>query len=1186
MKSDSRVMSLLNQFTADKSREFVQTRFRELAAFDTQFRDALPLAEVNDAKNQPGLGLAQIMEICMTAYADRPALGQRATCLTTDPKTGHAYRQILTYFDTITYGQLWERIRSLSSFWYNHPDKPLHPGDLLCILAFAGTDFTTVDLAAIYTGAVTVPMQTNGQPQQLMEIIKEVEPQWIAASLECLESAVDLVIKSHIPRGILVIDYHAEVDEEHETYEKARSRLAAAGLNDILITLESACDRGSQMPPAPLHVEADSDSRLSTIYYTSGSTGLPKGAMYSESVVKTHWTMASPMPYIYMHYMPMNHAFGRTGVSWTLSQGGVCFFTAKRDQSMIFDDISLVRPTFMAVVPRMCEKIHHKYEVQLARRTTSNSDKNQIEQELLLEVRNQMLGGRLLGVSFGSAPLAPELRAFMEQCLGLPLDDIYGATEMGPVVRNSHVMRPPVIDYKLVDVPELGYFRTDKPHPRGELLIKTSQVMQGYYKRPDLTASVFDENGYYKTGDIMAEIGPDQLVYVDRRNNVLKLSQGEFVAISRLEALFTNGHPLIHQAYLYGTSDRSYLVGVFVPNSDVMAELGITGDDSAVYSALREAVNQVAQRESLHSYETPRDFLVEYEPFSVDNDLLAGVGKYRRPKLVERYGPRLEALYDAIADSQHQELQRLRREGQSMPVLEAVGLAVQATLGIEKLDLSQRCNFTGLGGDSLTAMSCSMLLEEVYGIDIPASVISNPSGSLQQLAGYIERALDTSFDRPTFASVHGREAAAIRASDLTLEKFIDGKTLLAARDIPGPRTVIRTVLLTGANGFLGRFLCLEWLERMAKVGGKVICLLRGEDDDEARQRLADVFASGDQTLKERYAKLAAGHLEVLAGDLGESRLGLRQATWQELAETVDHIVHPAAFVNHVLPYSQLFGSNVFGTAQVIQLAISHHLKPIDNISTLGAALLPGGGVLTEDDDVRTVTPVRKLDEDSYAAGYALSKWAAEALLRDANDRMGLPVAVFRCDMILAHTAYKGQLNVPDVFTRWLLSTVATGLAPASYYEAVSEVKPHYDGLPVDFTAAAIARLGEKAREGYRTYHVINPHDDGISLDSFVDWAVEAGYPIHRVGDYDDWFKRFETALRALPEKQRHRSSLPLLQQLSQPIPAIAGAMASSERFETDVRKFGVGDNQNIPHLSAEFIGKYLDDLHHLGLLEN
>ena len=113
-----------------------------------------------------------------------------------------------------------------------------------------------------------------------------------------------------------------------------------------------------------------------------------------------------------------------------------------------------------------------------------------------------------------------------------------------------------------------------------------------------------------------------------------------------------------------------------------------------------------------------------------------------------------------------------------------------------------------------------------------------------------------------------------------------------------------------------------------------------------------------------------------------------------------------------------------------------------------------------DADVRTTSPVRPLSSEGYADGYANSKWAAEVLLRDAHDRFGLPVATFRSDMILAHSRYEGQLNVPDMFTRLLLSIVVTGLAPQSFYSGTA--KPHYPGLPVDFTAEAIAVLGAKA----------------------------------------------------------------------------------------------------------------------------
>ena len=96
------------------------------------------------------------------------------------------------------------------------------------------------------------------------------------------------------------------------------------------------------------------------------------------------------------------------------------------------------------------------------------------------------------------------------------------------------IQSPPVIEYRLRDVPELGYYLTDKPYPRGELCYKTETGIVGYYKQPEATAALFDEDGFSCTGDIVEEREPGYIAVIDRRKDVLKLSQGEYVALGRL----------------------------------------------------------------------------------------------------------------------------------------------------------------------------------------------------------------------------------------------------------------------------------------------------------------------------------------------------------------------------------------------------------------------------------------------------------------------------------------------------------------------------------------------------------------------------------------------------------------------------------------------------------------------------
>src|SRR6201999_3045650 len=187
-------------------------------------------------------------------------------------------------------------------------------------------------------------------------------------------------------------------------------------------------------------------------------------------------------------------------------------------------------------------------------------------------------------------------------------------------------------------------------------------------------------------------------------------------------------------------------------------------------------------------------------------------------------------------------------------------------LGAASSDLAPDAHFTDLGGDSLSALTFGILLHDIFDLDVPVGVIVSPASDLRSIAKYIESEQTSAAKRPTYAAVHGRDATEVHAAELTLDKFIDTKTLAAAPTLPPPSAEVRTVLLTGATGFLGRYLALEWLERMNLVGGKVICLVRAKDDAAARDRLDKTFDSGDPELLRHFRELAAGHLEVIAGD--------------------------------------------------------------------------------------------------------------------------------------------------------------------------------------------------------------------------------------------------------------------------------------------------------------------------------
>ncbi|PXX09681.1 carboxylic acid reductase [Mycolicibacterium moriokaense] len=1163
--------------------ERLARRISDLYATDQQFADARPGEAVAQAIEAPELRLPQIVQTVVDGYADRPALGQRAVEFVTDPSTGRTSAELLPHFDTITYRELSDRVNAAAAAL---AQNPVQPGDRVAILGFTSTDYTTVDMAVLRLGAISVPLQTSAPVTQLRPIAAETEPVAVASSIDFLDDAVELMLTGHLPERLVVFDYHGEVDDHRDALAAATARLAETPV--IVETLAETLARGNAFPVTQAFDSGD-DTAVALLIYTSGSTGTPKGAIYTREMVANSWRKSSmamwgnggATPSITLNFMPMSHMMGRGIMYATLGAGGTAYFVARSDLSTFLDDLALARPTQLSFVPRIWDMIFQEFQSEVDRRSTGADDRWAVETDVLADMRQNLLGGRFISAMTGSAPISSEMKTFVESLLDIHLTDGYGSTEAGAVFVDGHVQRPPVIDYKLVDVPDLGYFSTDRPHPRGELLIKTATIFPGYYKRPEVTADVFDVDGYYRTGDVVAEVGPDQLTYLDRRNNVLKLSQGEFVTVAKLEALFGDS-PLVRQIFVYGNSARSYLLAVIVPTADALAG----HDVEALKPLIAESLQDVARAAGLQSFEIPRDFIIETTPFTLENGLLTGIRKLARPKAKEYYGERLEQLYTDLADSQTNELRELRAHGADQPVLETISRAAGALLGAAASDLQADAHFTDLGGDSLSALTFANLLNEIFDIDVPVGVIVSPASDLASLAAYIEAERQPGSKRPTFASVHGRDATEVHASDLTLDKFIDAKTLAAAPSLPGPSAEVRTVLLTGATGFLGRYLALEWLERMDLVDGKLICLVRAKSDEDARRRLDKTFDSGDPELLRHYQELAADHLEVIAGDKGEADLGLDPQTWQRLADTVDLIVDPAALVNHVLPYSQLFGPNALGTAELIRIALTTKQKPFVYVSTIGVGAGMELSKFVEDADIRVVSATRQVD-DSYANGYGNSKWAGEVLLREAHDLCGLPVSVFRCDMILADTTYAGQLNVPDMFTRLMLSLVATGIAPDSFYQLDadgSRQRSHYDGLPVEFIADAISTLGERVVDGFETYHVMNPYDDGIGLDEYVDWLIEAGFPVARVGAYDAWLQRFDTTLRALPERQRQASLLPLIHNYQRPEAPTLGSIAPTDRFRSAVQDAKIGPDKDIPHVTPAVIVKYITDLQLLGLL--
>ncbi|WP_438010805.1 thioester reductase domain-containing protein [Sorangium sp. So ce321] len=1209
-------------------------RGSRLLEADDQLQRTSPSRDAIDLLRRESGSSIELVALACRLYADRPCFGRRA--IEVSPRldtadTADSAARALPAFDTMTYADLWTRVEAFAS-GLRHGGLA-DTGDLVGICGFSSPDWVVSDLSCLYLAAVSVPLQTTASSAELSHILGEAELRCVVCSAEQLDKIASALPRCPSLRSLVVMGGKPDDQAGIEAVErKARELQREHGPSILVRAMRDVELLGRERGTAPVVLPSargeGAPDPLMTLMYTSGSTGAPKGAMFPESVWRQLWrstleSVLSELPYVGVGFMPLNHGAGRTEIMRSILLGGVTCFVSKSDMSSLFDDIRLARPTVLAIVPRVSSMIHQHFQTELVKRAPSAAlgdarARRAFESDIMEEMRRSFLGDRLLVMTTTTAPTSPEILTFLRRCFDVPVLDGYGSTECGVMTRDGRVSRAAVTDFRVTDAPEIGYRTTDTPYPRGELRVRSRLQVSGYYKNPEATAGLFDEDGYVITGDIVEQRGPDHLVWIDRRKTAIKLAQGEFVSLPRLEALYSASSPFIQQVYVDGSSLRSYLLAVVVPEVRAAAahleQRGLSANDAsepALRQLIRGELNRVAADEGLQGYEIPRDFILELDPFTVEAGLLTESNKPCRPRMAAKYGAELARLHAEIEGRQLEELHALEEQRRSASsVEERVKTAVAATLGTSDVDLSAQ-SFVRLGGDSLSAARLAALLTDVCGVAVPVGVVLDPTSSVRALVQYVERALEGraagGHVNVTFEQVHGVGAQVLRADDLRLDRFLAPEEIAAASRA-APATALppeaEVVCLTGANGFLGRFLLLELLELLPVGRGKVYCVVRAPDASVAARRLREAFEGSDPALLDRFDALSAhGRLEVLAGDLMKPRFGLPDAQYDRLCDEVDTLVHNAALVNHAFSYAQLFEPNVLGTVEAIRMALRWRKKAVSFISSVSVAGdMERAGPILEEEDGRALWSERPVD-GGYAAGYGTSKWACEVLLRDASEQHGIPVMVFRCSMIMAHSEYQGQVNTTDFLTRLLCGIVSTGLAPRSFYASAASGEggapgSHFDGMPVDFVARAIAAVtahreagrAPQPRASYETYHVVNPHwDDGVSLDSFVGWAQSMGYPIARVEEHAAWYRMFSERLQALGEEQRQHSPLPILHQWERPLRVEAQLRFDAQRLARRLAELAHardGRLAGIPGVNEAFFRRYLKDVARLGLISD
>ncbi|MFJ4513037.1 AMP-dependent synthetase/ligase [Streptomyces sp. NPDC088816] len=431
-------------------------------------------------------------------------------------------------------------------------------------------------------------------------------------------------------------------------------------------------------------VGAITKDRLATLIYTSGTTGRPKGvrlphdnwSYMAKAIAATGLVAADDVQYL---WLPLAHVFGKVLTSGQIEVGHVSAVDGRVDR--IIENLPVVRPTYMAAVPRIFEKVYNgvaakaraggpaKYRIfqwaaevarEYAKVTQDNfkrtgtrsapfglAAKHRAADALVYAKIREAFGGRLRACVSGSAALAPEIGYFFAGA-GIHILEGYGLTETsaasfvnpGEAYRTGTVGKPlPGTEVRIAD--------------DGEILLRGPGVMEGYHKLPQQTAEVLEADGWFHTGDI-GELSPDGYLRItDRKKDLIKTSGGKYIAPAEVEGRFKAVCPYVSNILVHG-ADRNFCTALIALDESAILEWakenGLEGRPYAEVVAAPRTVEMVdgyvrQLNEGLQRWQTIKKFRLLPRDLDVEHGEITPSLKLKRPVVEREYKHLIDEMY-------------------------------------------------------------------------------------------------------------------------------------------------------------------------------------------------------------------------------------------------------------------------------------------------------------------------------------------------------------------------------------------------------------------------------------------------------------------------------------------------------------------------------------------------------------
>lgn len=629
----------------------------------------------------------QLFDKVVATYGSKRAFGYRPILEeSTDVQAnGRVFKKyVLGDYIWNNFYEMQERVNNVASGFLQQGIKH---GDIVMIMADTRLEWMMSALALMKIGATVSTLYATLGEEGIAHGINETEVTHIVTSQDLLAKLLKVLPQTPLIRHIIYF----------EGFQKA---LKEQFPPEIKVIPFAKVEEQGRSHPFPSTYPKSQPNDTAILMYTSGSTGVPKGVVLSHRNILSSAAAYSIISHAlskddsYLAYLPLAHVLEMASEFYFMSLGmsiGYGSPLTMTDKSTGIKkgcpgDFSVLKPTIATGVPLVLDRIRKgiteeiegkglfakklfEYVISYKRHWIKKGYRTPIVNFLVCRKIKQILGGRLRLMAVGGAPLGPETHEFIDACLDIEVLQGYGLTEiaaagtlMGLSELSSGRVGAPLggVSIKLVDWVEGNYRVTDKPYPRGEIVISGPNVSKGYFKNDQLTKeSYFEEDGvsWFYTGDI-AEIHTNGTIkIVDRRKDLVKLQFGEYISLGKVEAELKCSH-YVDNICVIGDSYHDHLIALVVPNPKALHTLSLTlGKDKMSYNELcrdSEITKEITKdivaycvKQGLNKMEIPTKIKLCSEEWLPDTGLVTAALKIRRKNIQDYYKSEIRNMYGA-----------------------------------------------------------------------------------------------------------------------------------------------------------------------------------------------------------------------------------------------------------------------------------------------------------------------------------------------------------------------------------------------------------------------------------------------------------------------------------------------------------------------------------------------------------